>query len=101
MSEKKMILTCRRCKDMCDLEEFLINGVPASYLDFGVTTDLDDTPIKGCGNRQFIADEEISLGVLNKYQITQEEAEIVLDVLRKELSMGNCSFCVTTSYGVR
>lgn len=92
-----MELICKRQADLCDLEEFKINGVPASYLDFGITSDLDEDAdiCRGCGNRQFIPDTEVSPGVLLKYRITEEEGEEVIDALRKELSMGTCKYCTT------
>ncbi len=90
-----MVIKCKKDPEICDLVEFTINGIPASYLEFGVTEDLcpEDNP-KGCGNRQFIPDPEISIQTRRKYHIiSDEELESVFDALRRELSFGKCNIC--------
>lgn len=90
-----MNVTLKRFPDLCCLQEFKINDIPAEYQDFGCTEDKDieNSPEGGCSNRQFVPDEHIEDRVLKKYRITQQEAEEIQEMLIRELSMGKCSFC--------
>ncbi len=82
---------------LCGLKTFKINDMNADTDDFGYLEDLspETAPEYGCGNRQFILDDdyEKSLQVQNKYNLTHDEYEYICDELVDKLSIGCCSCC--------
>lgn len=80
---------------LCTLQYCTINGVVLEYEDFGSKGDMDmgNAEPYGCGDMQFIPDEEIEESVLCKYNITVEEARQIQDKLQC-LSFGKCGWCV-------
>ena len=90
-----MKLECKAYGCLCELEEFMINGIAAQYEDFGIKEDCcpKDAEPYGCGDMQFIP-KYASEKVLNKYHITADEYDEVCRKLDKELSFGQCGWCV-------
>ena len=78
----------------CELESTTINGVGLDYDDFGekYDTDAENAPDYGCGDMQFIPFEKVDKNVLEKYNITQEEAKKIQGKLEC-LSFGCCGWC--------
>lgn len=78
-----------------EYKHITINGVELDYSDFGRQYDTDpyNAPDYGCGNMRFIPDEHISKSVLNKYNITEEEARKIQERLNC-LSFGYCGWCI-------
>lgn len=74
---------------------FKINGMEASTYDFGHTEDISSETAEpyGCGDRQFISCEPTQ-EVLDKYRISRDEYEIVIEKLKEELSFGCCGWCI-------
>lgn len=72
-----------------------INGVELDYNDFGEKYDTcRETACEyGCGNMQFIPYEKVDKKVLEKYNITEEEARQIQEKLDC-LSFGSCGWCV-------
>lgn len=78
---------------LCELEKFEINGVKASYLDFGDKEDVGKSREYGvCKDMQFIpifpTDE-----ILHKYHITLSDYKEVCDALKEKLHFGHCGYC--------
>ncbi len=88
-------VTLKSYGSLCAAEVFEINGVEAYEMDFGETEDLDPDNVKdyGCGNRQFVA-KPAEDDVLARYSITLAQYHHVTELLKKELSFGNCGWCI-------
>lgn len=87
----KLKLEVYKC--LCALAEFEINGIKASYEDFGDKYDTQPSLANGycCGNMQFIpklATQEI----LDKYKINVDEYNQICEKLNC-LSFGSCGWC--------
>lgn len=80
---------------LCELSLFKINGVEASYEDFGYKHDCEPENAEpyGCGNMRFFP-KECDTSVLKKYNITKEEYIEVCDKLEGVLSFGYCGWCI-------
>ena len=78
----------------CGLSTFLINGIEADYYDFGECYDAcpENAPSYGCGDRVFRRND-VDAEVLNRYHITEEEYEEIVEKLECELHIGRCSLC--------
>lgn len=78
----------------CSLKVFKINGIKADSSDFGHQEDVDETnaPDYGCGNMQFIS-KHATQDVLDKYDITVEDYNEILNELDRCLSFGYCALC--------
>lgn len=81
---------------LCALEEFSINGIQARYEDFGTKYDIEpfNAPEYGCGNMRFIPNFYPQKEILEKYNITEEEYELICFKLEKALSFGRCGWCI-------
>ena len=90
-----MKLELKAYGSLCELEIFTINGVDASYRDFGDRQDIDTYNAEdyGCGDMQFIPNEEIDLDILIKYAISYEDYRKIQEEL-DVLSFGACGWCV-------
>ena len=79
---------------LCAMEEFIINGVPASAEDFG--SQQDESPETAedysCGDMRFTRGPSTP-EVLLKYGITEKEYEDVCEKLEDGLSFGRCGLC--------
>lgn len=87
----KLKLEVYKC--LCALAEFEINGIKASYEDFGDKYDTQPSLADDycCGNMQFIpklATQEI----LDKYKINVDEYNQICEKLNC-LSFGSCGWC--------
>lgn len=80
---------------ICGVLSFMINGVPATYEDFGDKYDRNPEAGEkyGCGDMRFTVKEATSK-ILDKYNITEEEYHEIADLLTDKLSFGECSLCV-------
>jgi hypothetical protein len=80
---------------LCAAKKFTINGKDANQDDFGYVTDMSPETAEpyGCGDSQFIK-EKVSLEVLKKYNITEEDYDMICDKLSDALSFGTCGWCV-------
>lgn len=76
-------------------KHIIINNVILEYEDFGTKEDINPKLAEpyGCGNMKFIPFDNVSDEVLNKYNITQEEAKQIQEKLDC-LSFGKCGWCV-------
>jgi hypothetical protein len=79
---------------ICETKIFVINGIKATYKDFGEK--YDASPDKGrptsCGNMVFIP-KTPTQQVLNKYGITTNEYRNICELLRSCVSFGTCRLC--------
>ncbi len=79
---------------ICETKNFVINGVKATYRDFGEKIDIspDQSKPNICGNMVF---EPISptQQVLDKYTITRNEYTNICALLRSSVSFGLCRLC--------
>ena len=79
---------------LCETRTFRVNGVCASYEDFGEKYDRN-SEYSGpycCANMQFTRIRPTQ-DVLNKYSITIGEYHEICDKLEEKLSFGNCGWC--------
>lgn len=78
---------------LCELEEFKINGINASYTDFGNKYDLEPALADAycCYNMKFVA-KLPTQEVLDKYKIGVDEYNKVCEELDC-LSFGCCCLC--------
>lgn len=85
----------RSNSEICLVSNMKINGIPAYVFDFGIMKDVEPekAPHSGCGNRRFIPKKIIATHVLYKYNLTEDDAEDLKDILEKELSIGYCKRC--------
>lgn len=79
---------------ICETKIFVVNGIKASYKDFGVKYDAspDKNKPNCCGNMIFepIAPTQ---QVLSKYDISQKEYSSICQLLKSCVSFGNCRLC--------
>ena len=77
------------------LRVFRINDIEADIEDFGKCYDDDrySAPDYGCSNMRFHRYDEPSSEVLNKYNISCTEWDIICDQLDNKLYMGRCAYC--------
>lgn len=81
---------------LCELEKFSINNIKADYNDFGSKEDINRAAAEpyGCGNMRFTPEEYPSDKVLEKYNITEDEYDLICMKLVKALSFGHCGWCI-------
>ena len=74
---------------------FKYKGIKINYKDFGNKCDMcpECAEPYGCGDMQFISNEIISKEILEKYNITIEEARQIQKKLEEVLSFGCCGWC--------
>jgi hypothetical protein len=79
----------------CELEVFTINGKAANYRDFGSVFDHNEKARKpyGCGDMQFEPKLPIT-EVLERYNITVDEYNIICTELENKLNIGKCGWCI-------
>lgn len=79
---------------MCETKMFKINGIKATYKDFGEKYDATPDKVKPhfCGNMVFkrIAPTQ---QVLDKYCITVNEYDFICERLTASISFGTCRLC--------
>ncbi len=78
---------------LCETEAFEINGVDATYDDFGEKRDHRSTDDYGCGNMQFTRNDSTP-EILEKYSINEEDYQEICDKLTEGLSFGKCGWCI-------
>ena len=79
---------------LCETKTFKINGVCASYEDFGEKYDRGSSSEPyACANMQFTRVRPTQ-DVLDKYGITKAEYHEICDKLEEDLSFGCCGWCV-------
>lgn len=80
---------------LCYTPEFIINGIPANYNDFGEKYDTQPEIAEpyGCGNMRFFPKEPENK-IMQKYQINEDEFKIITSKLTKGLSFGYCGWCI-------
>lgn len=78
----------------CSAKTFKVNGKVAYTEDFGTTEDTspDEAPDYGCGNMQFIP-YPVRNEILEKYEITEDEYNGIVESLVNGLSFGECDLC--------
>lgn len=78
----------------CALKEFEINGIEATYEEFGTKSDLDPDNAEdyGCGDMTFVP-KLPTKEILKKYGIDLDEYSEICEKLEC-LSFGYCSWCV-------
>ncbi len=82
--------------EACMVDKLIINQKEANIFEFGTMMDLNPeiAPPCGCGNRQFVPKSDMcSNAILNRYNITKEQAEKLKEILEKELNFGFCRRC--------
>nr|DAR87641.1 MAG TPA: Golgin subfamily A member 7/ERF4 family [Caudoviricetes sp.]DAX62841.1 MAG TPA: Golgin subfamily A member 7/ERF4 family [Caudoviricetes sp.] len=76
----------------CEDEVFTINGIEASKDDFG------EVNVEGIGNYSCLlmgfTPKMPKQGVLDKYKITLDEYEEIIEQLNDTFCYGKCSWCV-------
>lgn len=79
---------------ICETKNFVINGIRASYKDFGKKTDTSPDKLRPniCGNMVFVPASPTQQ-VLDKYRITKGEYNSICNVLRSCVSFGTCRLC--------
>lgn len=90
-----MELICEPYGCICSLETFIINGIQASYEDFGDKEDQapDKAEEYGCGDMEFIP-KLPTQSVLDKYHINVDEYKEICNQLEEKLSFGYCGWCI-------
>lgn len=85
----------RSNSEVCLIVAMKVNDIDAYLFDFGTMKDLDpdNAPSSGCGNRSFIPKRPMPQGILDKYNLTPQQGEDLLDLLEKELHIGYCKRC--------
>lgn len=80
---------------LCETAEFKVNGIEASWGDFGSKYDQDPENAEdyGCGDMVFEPCEP-KPEVLVKYKIDELEYWSIANALREGLSFGTCGWCV-------
>lgn len=78
----------------CELEVFIINGIPAYYRDFGSVFDHNENEREpyGCGDMYFESELPTS-DVLKHYNITVDEYNTICRELSDKLDIGKCDWC--------
>ena len=89
----KLELEAMNC--LCELDKFIINGKKANYYDFGDKMDIDPNNAEdySCGNMVFLP-KLATNGILNKYNINNDEYAEICEQLTEKLSFGSCGWCV-------
>lgn len=79
---------------MCETQKFAVNGIDATYRDFGVKYDSmpDDLKPGCCGNMVFVSVKPAQ-EVLSKYGITIKDYNNICELLRASISFGTCRLC--------
>ncbi|MCX7772321.1 MAG: hypothetical protein N2376_04320 [Clostridia bacterium] len=79
---------------ICETKRFVINGIQATYRDFGEKQDvsMDRTQPFCCGNMVFLPSLPTQQ-VLEKYGITKKEYHYICEMLRSCVSFGTCKLC--------
>lgn len=79
---------------ICETKMFVVNGIKATYKDFGEKYDTspDTRKPNSCGNMKFIPRIPTEQ-VLNKYGITKNEYRHICELLRSCVSFGTCRLC--------
>ena len=95
MLKKEELDSIKSRTALCSLQESTINGVVLNYEDFGEKYDTEpqNAPEYACANMQFIPFEKVDKKVLEKYNITEDEAKQIQKKLDC-LSFGYCGWCV-------
>ncbi len=90
-----MKLELEIASSLCWAQTFVINGVKADPDDFGEKYDHDEdnAPDYGCGDMRFTRIPPTE-AVLQKYNITAPEYNLVAGQLEEGLSFGRCGWCV-------
>lgn len=90
-----MKLICESYGCYCDLQNFNINGIDASWEDFGTKEDIapDEAPEYGCGDMEFTP-KLPTQAILDKYKINVDEYKEICNKLEQKLSFGYCGWCV-------
>lgn len=80
---------------LCETRIFKINGVRASYEDFGDKYDRQGcgAELYSCGDMRFTRVSPRQ-EILDKYHITESEYYEVCSELEDKLSFGSCGWCV-------
>lgn len=80
----------------CETEVFQINGVDADLSDFGSMYDVDIESAGPweCGCREFVAYDTFIQQAMQKYGITSDEFSAIQEMLKSEMHVGHCSWCV-------
>lgn len=80
---------------LCETEIFTVNGINATYEDFGEKYDHDTENAEdyGCGDMQFDMNPPTE-EVLEKYKITLNEYYQICEKLSEGLHFGECGWCV-------
>ncbi|MCX7708321.1 MAG: hypothetical protein N2484_00560 [Clostridia bacterium] len=79
---------------ICDIEIFEINGIKATYKDFGSMYDAAPDQSKPCHCGNMIFESRIpSQQVLQKYGINVSEYAYICQQLQEQLSFGLCRLC--------
>lgn len=80
---------------LCATSVFKINGIDASSSDFGDQEDQnrEEAEDYACGNMKFTRSIPTQK-VLEKYNITKEQFNLIADELEQKLSFGRCGWCV-------
>ena len=76
----------------CSLKEFKINGIDASYEDFGYTECERIKPYT-CTNFHFVS-RFSTPEVLNHYNITESEYDQICEKLEMIFDFGECGLCI-------
>lgn len=90
-----MILDFEVFGALCEMKTFKINGVRASYEDFGEKYDRDSLGAEPycCRDMRFTR-KPLRQIILDKYGITKAEYDEICDKLEEGLSFGNCGWCL-------
>ncbi|PYG90380.1 hypothetical protein LY28_00263 [Ruminiclostridium sufflavum DSM 19573] len=80
---------------ICETKTFVINGIKASYKDFGrkIDTQPDKSRPNACGNMTFESFAPAQQ-ILDKYGISSKEYNNICILLRSCISFGVCRQCV-------
>ena len=87
-------LTLHSYNTLCETQSFEINGIKASYKDFGEKFDAAPNSRKPymCCNMVFRS-RKPQLGILEKYNIDADDYTYICIQLRNALSFGTCKLC--------
>lgn len=80
--------------NICETRSFRINGIKATYNDFGIKSDSSPDPNRPncCGNMVFEPKRPTD-EVLKRYGITAKEYNGVCEQLKVCISFGMCKLC--------
>ena len=79
---------------ICETKTFVVNGVKATYKDFGLKIDTQPDKYRPniCGNMRFEAISPTQQ-VLDKYRISSNEYKHICTLLKGCISFGLCKQC--------